>query len=104
VPSGIPHPLPCRIIARAVTGDKWKLNLCCHPLESPPAIPVMRYPIPMVTVHKTVAAIVERSFPVCVSLKGVLTLLPGADGRYRLAEDHSNDHATHRVPRVPKNA
>jgi hypothetical protein len=58
----------------------------------------------MVTVHKTVAAIVERSLPVCVPLEGGLTLLPGADGRYRLAEDHLDDHTIYRVrvrPRTP---
>jgi hypothetical protein len=36
------------------------------------------------TIEKTIAAIVARSLPLRVRREGILTLLPGKDGRYRL--------------------
>jgi hypothetical protein len=44
------------------------------------------FAMPAITVQKTVTAIVERSDPVVVPLVGVLALVPGDDGRYRLQE------------------
>jgi hypothetical protein len=42
----------------------------------------------VITIEKTIAAIVERSLPLRVPREGMLTLLPRQDGRYRLAQDN----------------
>jgi hypothetical protein len=41
----------------------------------------------VITIEQTIAAIVQRSLPLSVPREGVLTLLPGQDGRYRLVHD-----------------
>ena len=48
------------------------------------------------TIEKTIAAIVQRSLPLRVPPQGILTLLPGKDGRYRLAPGDL-DHGANRV-------
>jgi hypothetical protein len=50
------------------------------------ALRYLGFAMPAITVQKTVTAIVERSDPVVVPLVGVLALVPGDDGRYRLQE------------------
>jgi hypothetical protein len=52
----------------------------------PAAVVHVALTMPPITVHKTVAAIIERSGEVVVALGGVLDLIEGEDGRFRLEE------------------